>query len=61
MVLTWVHLAPACQEPGRIENPRSDGLRLVLDGLQESPLLHDPSMERTRRAIVALIRSALRA
>jgi hypothetical protein len=62
-------LAALWPDPGRVTEllalaKREDireGLRLVLDGLQESPVLHDPALATTRRAIVALIRDCMRA
>jgi hypothetical protein len=66
---THEELAQLWPNPGRLiellglakrENLR-DALRLVLDGLQESPLLHDPALATTSCAIVALIKSTLRA
>jgi hypothetical protein len=35
------------------------GLRFILRGLEKSLLLHDPAVEMTRRALVALIRACM--
>jgi hypothetical protein len=52
--------AAALLVQARRENLR-DGLNPVLDGFEESPVLHDPALAKVRRAILALILSALRA